>query len=189
MKFNFSQLVSGRAGRKPKAETPAEDEDKPDAEDKEDDTAAEDDEDKPDAEDKEDDTAAEDDEDEPDAEDDEEEKAAKAASDKNLSVEKRIAAARKAGRLAERRRIGTILSDKAAAGRIETALTLAVNTDMDAKAAIATLKTTPKSGRLSSVMPGREPRIGADAPRGGSEDDKRVANVSAAYRQSRGLKD
>ncbi|MAM95684.1 hypothetical protein [Parvibaculum sp.] len=186
MKFNFAQLVGAKGGKAPTAETPAKDEDEPAAEDKEDDTVAEDDEEKPAAEDKEDDTVAEDDEDEPDAEDTEEEKAANAASNKKLGVEKRVAAARKAGRLAERRRIGTILSDKAAAGRIETALTLAVNTGMDPKAAITTLKTTPKSGRLASVMPAREPKIGADSP---TADDKRVAAAGARYRASRGLKD
>ena len=185
-KFSFSHLWGGKAPQAAKTETPAEDEDEPAAEDKENDPDAEEGEDEPSVEDKEDDPDAEEDEDDPDAEDTEEEKAAKAASDKKLSVEKRVAAARKAGRLAERRRIGTILSDKAAAGRIETALTLAVNTSMDAKAAITTLKTTPKSGRLASVMPGREPKIGADSP---AADDKRVASAGARYRASRGLKD
>lgn len=183
--FSFAnlRLGAGKNSTKPRAETEEEE-----TAETEDENTSETDEEEETAE-TEDENTSETDEEEETAEETEEEKAAKAASDKNLSVEKRVAAARKAGRLAERRRIGTILSDKAAAGRIETALTLAVNTDMEAKAAIKTLKTTPKSGRLSSVMPGREPRIGADAPRGGSDDDKRVANVSAAYRQSRGLKD
>lgn len=179
MKFNFAHVFSARP---PKAETEEEK-----AEDKDPEETAEGDEEEK-AEDKDPEETAEDDEEERAEDDEEEEKAKAAAADKSLSVEKRVAAARKQGRLAERRRIGTILSDKAASGRVEQAVTLAVNTGLPAAAAIETLRASPKSSRLSTLMPGREPRIGADT-RGGGDSDKRVASASARYRASRGLKD
>jgi hypothetical protein len=186
MKFNFGHLFGGytAGSAKPKAET-EDDEDKAETEDDENTSGTEDDKDK--AEDDKDDEAEEDDEDK--AEDDEEEKAAKLAADKTASIDKRIAAARKAGRLAERKRIGQILSNKVASGRMPAALTLAVNTGVSAKAAIEMLKSSPRAGRLDAVMPGRDPNIGAAPGADTREDDKRVASASANYRAMRGIKD
>lgn len=194
MKFSFAHLFGGKPPKaaKPKAQS-EEDEDDAETEDEETTSKAEEDEDKAEdddtdkAEGDEDEEAETDDDDK--AEDDEEEKASKLAADKKASAEQRVSAARKAGRLAERKRIGRILSSKAASGRMEAALSLAVNTALPADAAIETLKATPKSSRLSAVMPGRDPKIGA-APGGDTRaEDKRVAAASANYRALRGIKD
>lgn len=172
MKFNFAHLFGGSPRRaskvaKPaKAEKPVEEEDEPAASDDDDEAAGDDDD--PDAEGEDDDKAEEatgDDDDDPDAEDepeDEEAKASKLAANKKASLDKRLAAARKAGRLAERRRIGTILGDRAATGRIDLALSLATNSSMSAAAAIKSLQASPKTSILSARMATADPDVGPD---------------------------
>ncbi|MBX3488875.1 hypothetical protein [Parvibaculum sp.] len=191
MKFNFAHLFGGaEAGKKPKK--PAAGKVKAEEEDEDKDTGAETDDDDPDAEGDDDEDAegddkekdAEGDDDEEDAEGDDKEKDAKAAKPK--SVKQRVAAARAAGAKAERARIAGILGDKAATGRGELALSLAMNTDMSVEAAVKALAASPKgAGRLAG-MAARDPEIGPAAP---AAADKRVAAVSSTYRASRGLKD
>jgi hypothetical protein len=175
MKFNFAHLFGGgprkasKVAKPAKAEKPVEEEDEPAASDDDDEAAGDDDD--PDAE-GEDDDKAEDkeeeatgDDDDPDAEEepeDEEAKATKLAANKKASLDKRLAAARKAGRLAERRRIGGILSSKAAAGRIDLALSLAVNSSMSAVQAVKALEASPKTSVLSARMAAADPDIGPD---------------------------
>ncbi len=172
MKFNFAHLFGGgprkasKVAKPAKAEKPVEEEDEPAASDDDDEAAGDDDD--PDAEGEDDDKAEEatgDDDDDPDAEDepeDEEAKASKLAANKKASLDKRLAAARKAGRLAERRRIGTILGDRAATGRIDLALSLATNSSMSAAAAIKSLQASPKTSILSARMATADPDVGPD---------------------------
>lgn len=172
MKFNFAHLFGGgprkasKVAKPAKAEKPVEEEDEPAASDDDDEAAGDDDD--PDAEGEDDDKAEEatgDDDDDPDAEDepeDEEVKASKLAANKKASLDKRLAAARKAGRLAERRRIGTILGDRAATGRIDLALSLATNSSMSAAAAIKSLQASPKTSILSARMATADPDVGPD---------------------------
>jgi hypothetical protein len=175
MKFNFAHLFGGgprkasKVAKPAKAEKPVEEEDEPAASDDDDEAAGDDDD--PDAE-GEDDEKAEDkeeeatgDDDDPDAEEepeDEEAKATKLAANKKASLDKRLAAARKAGRLAERRRIGTILGDRAATGRIDLALSLATNSSMSAANAIKSLQASPKTSVLSARMAAADPDVGPD---------------------------
>lgn len=171
MKFNFAHLFGGgprrasKVAKPAKAEKPAEEEDEPAASDDDDEAAGDDDD--PDAEGEDDDKAEEatGDDDDPDAEEepeDEEAKATKLAANKKASLDKRLAAARKAGRLAERRRIGTILGDRAATGRIDLALSLATNSSMSAAAAIKSLQASPKTSILSARMAAADPDVGPD---------------------------
>ncbi|MCW5727243.1 hypothetical protein [Parvibaculum sp.] len=201
MKFNFAHLFGGaEAGTKPKKPSAgkhkaeedrdedgvagAEDDKDAEGDDEDEDDAAGEDEDK-DAEGEDDkDKDAEGDDDDKDAEGDDDDKDAKAAKPK--SVKQRIAAARKAGAKAERARIAGILGDKAAGGRGELALSLAMNTDMSVDQAVKALAASPKGGSRLANMAAHDPDIGRAAP---AAADKRVAAVSSAYRASRGLKD
>jgi hypothetical protein len=126
----------------------------------------------------------EDDEDEEDEEDEEEEAAAetsegdKGGKKKGAKPASKPAAkkankgAYKSGRKAERRRVGLILSNPAAANNIGLALKLACNTGMSSSAAIALLEATPaaRGGRLDQQMKGAGvPDVkagGPEAPKG-----------------------
>lgn len=75
----------------------------------------------------------------------------------------------KRGRKAERRRIGLILSNKAAAANLPFACKLACNTGMSSSAAIALLEQTPaaRGGRLDRQMKDAGiPEVKAGAPEG-----------------------
>ncbi|MBC7282666.1 hypothetical protein [Hoeflea sp.] len=187
MKFNFAHLIGGKPRGKaavkaadPSEEEPAAEEDDPEAEGEDDD---------PEAEGEEDDPEAEGEEDDPEAEGEDDKPAAR-TKPKAARETAALAAARKAGfkagRKAERARIGTILSAPQAAGRLDLAMSLAVNSAMPAAAAVASLSAAPKTSRLATLMPDRDPKIGAASP---AADDKRVATAGARYRASRGLKD
>lgn len=78
--------------------------------------------------------------------------------------------AEKQMRARERARIGKIVTSKAASGRIEAALSLAVNTDMPAKAAIALLDTLPKAGASAGGLAARMDKLGSlGVPPGGGD--------------------
>jgi hypothetical protein len=71
------------------------------------------------------------------------------------------------GRKAERERLGRILGDKAASGRLETALHLACNTSVSAAEAVGILSASPKTATVNGTSPldrrmgvGRRPDLG-----------------------------
>jgi hypothetical protein len=89
----------------------------------------------------------------------------------------------KRGKKAERRRIGLILSNPAAASNLPFACKLACNTGMSSSAAIALLEQTPaapvgRGGRLDSAMAGAKvPDVKAGSPEGPKGD----AAISASW--------
>lgn len=170
MKFNFAHLLGSKPGKKAKpakAETP-EEEDDPQTEAEDDDPEAE----------EEDDPQAEAEDDDPEAEEEEEEEPAAAAPKGKAKARKEapeVAAARregfKAGRKFERNRCGSILSHKAAAGRLDLAMSLATNSSMTVEDAVRSLEAAPKTSRLSSLMKDADPSVGA-APASSAKDAK-----------------
>lgn len=141
--FKFANIL----GRRPRAEAPPPDD--PTAEEQDDQQAEEQQEDAEDGDQEE--AGAEEDGPEETAE---EEEAPAAQDDEAPPAEARI-------RAKERARIGRIMASKAARGRVEAALHLAVNTGMSSRAAIALLGTLPRAG----AVPAGSTKTAA--PRGG----------------------
>jgi len=98
-------------------------------------------------------------------------------------------AAEKQIRASERNRIGQITTSKAAVGRVEAALSIAVNTSMPAAAAIALLGTLPVGGPAptKSGLSDRMKGLGDGVPpdRGGGGGDQSTGPMSFKQIQAR----
>lgn len=83
------------------------------------------------------------------------------------------------GRMAERGRIGAILSSGAVtASNLEQALHIACNTDLKSTDVVSVLKAAPSGGsRLSQAMKGRGPQPISAPAAGGNDDDKAAARI------------
>jgi len=77
-----------------------------------------------------------------------------------------VAAARAEGAAAERARIGAILSSEAAAGRLDQALAVAIETDLNAEQAAKVLSAAPKA---SAAIPSIAARAAAEAEIGDAD--------------------
>lgn len=180
-KFSFLHLI----GLNPKAQDDDEEDKSATENENEDDSAEGDEDDK--------DSRAEGEENEEDAEGEENEEDAEGEED-----DKDARAARRQGRLAERRRCAAIFAAPAAQGRVGLAAELAFNTSLPARSAIGILTASPKDaagkGGLAAAMARLgNPRIGTDSGRTPQGDiaagwDKAVARVNDRTAASVGRK-